>query len=285
MSSKTKNNQKLGRTMIRIVIFVTVLISVLVATEKKLPTIPEDSAVLATLGKNNNPYATISSKTIKVFAWNIYKGRKDNWRNDFLKNSAGHDILLLQEAYLDPAMISVFEHDTPYRFDFAASFLDYDGDNIFPTGVAIGSLATPKEIAFLRSSGREPVISILAKYDLAFSSKQLMVATIHALNFVSTDKLEAQLTEVAQVLSTHKGPLIWAGDFNTWSMAKLIVLDKIMARLGMRTVFFNPDIRSRLSGNPLDHIYVRGFEVLSSSVIDAPDGSDHQALSATLRFR
>jgi len=158
MSSKTKNNQKLGRTMIRIVIFVTVLISVLVATEKKLPTIPEDSAVLATLGKNNNPYATISSKTIKVFAWNIYKGRKDNWRNDFLKNSAGHDILLLQEAYLDPAMISVFEHDTPYRFDFAASFLDYDGDNIFPTGVAIGSLATPKEIAFLRSSGREPVI-------------------------------------------------------------------------------------------------------------------------------
>lgn len=85
-----------------------------------------------------------------------------------------------------------------------------------------------------------------------------------------------------QIISSHVGPVLFAGDFNTNSKEKNKALLAMIAELKLEEVKFENDLRtqSALSRLFLDHIFCRGLTVESSMVYGASEvkGSDHQPM-------
>jgi endonuclease/exonuclease/phosphatase (EEP) superfamily protein YafD len=107
---------------------------------------------------------------------------------------------------------------------------------------------------------------------------------VHAVNFtLGTSRLREQLEAVAAVLARHDGPVILAGDFNTWSVARRRAVDAIALRLGLRAVSLDPDERSRFLGEPVDQIYYRGLVPGAASAVPVRS-SDHNPVSAVFRL-
>jgi len=93
---------------------------------------------------------------------------------------------------------------------------------------------------------------------------------------------EAQLDALGKVLAAHAGPVVLAGDFNTWSEARERALAGLAARLALEPALPNSDTRSRFFGRPADWAYARGVEVLDATA-PVVTASDHNPLLVTLR--
>ena len=81
----------------------------------------------------------------------------------------------------------------------------------------------------------------------------------------------------------HHGPVILAGDFNTWSDARDRVVVKIAARLGLTELRFGLDQRSTFIGRHVDHIFVRGLQLIDIRAIPVTS-SDHNPIEVTMRI-
>ena len=80
------------------------------------------------------------------------------------------------------------------------------------------------------------------------------------------------------------GPVIFAGDFNTWSASRQAAVDDFMSEHGLGSIAFEPDLRSRAFGRALDHIYVRGMQAEFAQVIPVTT-SDHNPLRVRLAIQ
>jgi endonuclease/exonuclease/phosphatase (EEP) superfamily protein YafD len=78
--------------------------------------------------------------------------------------------------------------------------------------------------------------------------------------------------------------MILAGDLNTWTSGRREIVDAVAARLSLQEVRLATDGRSRFWGQQVDHIFVRGIDVLDSASIEVAS-SDHNPVRATLRVR
>ena len=235
--------------------------------------LPEEN-VLVTKGNATNE---VIGNQFSVLVWNIYKGDKDEWKNEYKKIKRDHDLLILQED-----MCCKNDIESRYQKVFAKSF-NY-GNNEGSTGVSTLSSTSAIYSKFLRSAGREPVIStpkmaLITKYPFLNNHRDLLVANIHSLNFVSNKSWRQQLSQLLKELSYHSGPLILAGDFNTWNEERLEMLISSTQKLGLKTVSFkNSEGRMKVFGNALDHVFYRGLSVKTAHVISS-QGSDHMPLS------
>jgi len=107
---------------------------------------------------------------------------------------------------------------------------------------------------------------------------------VHSINFeLAVDTYRAQLEALADALAGHRGPIIFAGDFNTWNDARDRVVAGIAARLGLTELKLSVDQRALFFGRRLDHIFIRGLQSIDVSAIPV-DSSDHNPVVATLRF-
>ena len=111
-----------------------------------------------------------------------------------------------------------------------------------------------------------------------------MGAVVHAINFTfGTEDLREQLRPLVELLITHRGPAILAGDFNTWSDARQKLVDQVLLQHGLSPLSFEPDLRTTAFGRALDHIYVRGLTAEHTEVVPVTS-SDHNALRARLKL-
>lgn len=228
----------------------------------------------------------INGEDFTVLNWNMYKAGKPSWKQDYESITKGKDILLLQEFFLDEKMISTFEADTGRGYFLASSFNDTKMDNI-PSGVGVASFAQPLSTFWQRSYYKEPFIrtakmTMFAEYAISNSDKTLLVASIHAVNFVSSRKLKHMINEAAFVIANHDGPVVFGGDFNTWSKKKIRTMREIMKKAGMKEVSFRNDGRMKTFGNILDYYFIKGLNVKESKVYGDIEGSDHKAMELRL---
>ncbi|MNL60241.1 hypothetical protein D3C87_1840380 [compost metagenome] len=100
------------------------------------------------------------------------------------------------------------------------------------------------------------------------------------MNFVADKLNREQIEQVKFVLEKHKGPLIFAGDFNSWNGNRLRYLDEILGSIGMKKLSFENDKRNF----KLDHIYVRGLTAMKTDLHSEIATSDHSPLTASLRL-
>lgn len=225
-------------------------------------------------------------RPIKILVWNIYKTKMPSFYHDFEKLMADKDIAIIQEAFLDDFFVRMMNLNRKFQATVAKSFLV---NGLIPTGVMTLSQTAPLRSSYRASPTTEPFINthkmtLLQTYQVGQS--HLLIANIHAINFVTTESFEKQIQDLYETIRLHRGPIIFAGDFNTWSEERTNVLNHYINLLGLRPVSFIPDQRKRFFDLPLDHIFVsREISVLDSKTWPFIKGSDHIALEATIKIQ
>lgn len=258
------------------------------SAEAKRFEIPSDDEVLIEINGSQKRNA-LNPENINLFVWNMYKGDKPNWKRDFLALSRNRDVLMLQEVYLDYQMSSVLFEDDSYTYHLATSFIDTWNRNS-PTGVATASPVAPQHSYWVRSIDREPIIKtpkmlMIAEYPIAGSGETLLTVNIHAINFVSAKKLRNMLDQIEDAVRDHTGPVVVAGDFNTWSKKKTKYLKDMAKHLGLSEVQFPHDQRMKTFGKVLDYILIKRLDVKHSRVYGEIEGSDHKAMEVLLKVQ
>jgi endonuclease/exonuclease/phosphatase (EEP) superfamily protein YafD len=240
--------------------------------------VPSPEKVLTNIGETKKH--ELDPKSIKILIWNVYKGQRQNFENHFLDLARTKDILVIQEMYLDQRMLSLLQKLSDFYFVGATSFLD---SNI-PTGVLTGSLGHLKDSKYLKSEFSEPItktpkMSLLNSYAVRGFKKPLLIVNTHAINFVTMVEYEHQIQDLFIKITEYAGPVIFAGDFNTWSLGRMEILKKYIKQLKFNEVKFEKDERLKVLGNPLDHIfYSQGVKLIRAQVHGERDGSDHKAM-------
>lgn len=229
--------------------------------------------------------AELGSVAIGVLNWNILKGDRRSWNKDFQSISRNMDLLLIQEAYLNENVLDGLSK-AQMGWIFSPSFF-YAANNV-PTGVLTASHARPIYCRALRA--REPIIrtpksSLITKYKLTGENQVLLVANVHAINFsFGAKSYKSQAFELKQEMQSHSGPIVLAGDFNTWSEKRLQSLHEVTDLLGLQSVQFATDHRKKVFKKAVDHIFYRGLTVASARVLRVRS-SDHNPMLVEFRFR
>lgn len=117
---------------------------------------------------------------------------------------------------------------------------------------------------------------------LRTTNKVMLAVNLHAINFtIGTDELQDQLKAISVVIDQYNGPIVVAGDFNTWSRARTTVLEQFIQQHELNAAHFEPDHRVRPFSYPLDHILTKNVDVLETRSEDSAF-SDHNPLMLTI---
>lgn len=222
----------------------------------------------------------INQPELHCLIWNVYKGaRQKEFSHEAKAFIQGKDLVLLQEVVADESMPTLLEQICPHwTFQMAQSFRMRQGHS---TGVLIGGHTRPNGVSFIRSTEREfffftPKMTLFAEF-LWNGSKVLVVCT-HVVNFVTTGAFTKSIYEICERIKSHDGPVVMAGDFNTWSVKRSLILKQILGDVGLRQIDFEKDERLL----QLDHVFVRGISVQFAKILSHSVGSDHYPLEVRL---
>ena len=225
--------------------------------------------------------AALDPRRIRLLSWNLHKQGDAGWDRDLAGFAANADIVLLQEAVLRQALRPLLEAQG-LDWVMASSFQYEDADFGVLTAARVPALASCAERAV------EPLIGIpksglISWFALAGGGPPLAVVNVHAINFsLSRPAYEAQFAALAAPLARHRGPIVFAGDFNTWSRERLAVVQAAAERLGLVEVAFPDDRRARFLGHEVDHVFVRGLDAVAATAVPV-ESSDHNPVQVTLR--
>jgi len=226
----------------------------------------------------------LSADRIPILNWNIYKGQEKGWQEDLLKLGGESDLILLQEALLNPLFESFFKTHR-FSWNFNSAFR-YKG---FESGVLLASSVVPLQSCGLRR--REPIIRIpktivVSSFAIKDSTKQLLVANVHGINItLGTGAYREQFETLQKVLEVHTGPILLAGDFNDWGEDRSLIVARLAEALSLTVLpFEQEDGRTRFFGDPVDHILYRGLEPVQFDV-HAVISSDHNPISVAFRVK
>jgi endonuclease/exonuclease/phosphatase (EEP) superfamily protein YafD len=125
-------------------------------------------------------------------------------------------------------------------------------------------------------------MTLITQYAIENQKEFLTVINLHAINFVSAKIFSEEMDHIAQVvesLNILNHPLLLAGDFNTWSNERLVILNKLKNKLSLTEAIFMPDYRLTFRGLPLDHVfYSTHLSLISAKADRFYQGSDHRPL-------
>lgn len=219
---------------------------------------------------------------IRILLWNIHKESDAGWEEDLARLAKFNDALLLQEVTLLAPLQDVL-HVAGYRWIMASSFIYEDND--------IGVLTATRVLPVANCTQRvvEPFIripksTVISWLPLGKTTQTLAIANVHAINFTLTlDAYRAQFAALVEVLAEHPGPVVLAGDFNTWSAQRFEVVQEVATRLRLAEITYSDDRRVLFMGQKVDHVFVRGLEVVASAVTPVTS-SDHNPVEVVLRL-
>jgi endonuclease/exonuclease/phosphatase (EEP) superfamily protein YafD len=227
-------------------------------------------------------YPGLDPRGFSLLSWNILKGQRENWAEDFRRFSDKKDLIIIQEARLSDSMRNLLE-EMNCNWDLAASF-EYKHAK---TGVLTVSKIEPGFVCVLQS--KEPLIRIpktilVTRYPISGTNQYLLVANVHLINFtLTTSHFRAQLQQLETLLSAHQGPVVVSGDFNTWSDERMQIVRAAADRLDLKTVTFEENTRVTVMGHKVDHIYYRGLKLIEAGCVTVKT-SDHNPLMARFRM-
>jgi len=220
---------------------------------------------------------------ISVLNWNIYKGQRENWAEDFKRFSYKHDVVMIQEAYLRDELKSIL-HDAHQHWALNAAF-DYE-DSV--TGVMTASRVKPVSICGQRVTEpliRFPKTSIVSYYPIAGMDENLLVANIHGINFtLGVATYQEQLESLHELMKQHTGPIVFAGDFNTWSDERMQIVEDLAQSLMLESLDYTNHNRTSMFGNALDHVFYRGLEPVEHDTWHVTS-SDHNPTRVSFRVK
>ena len=223
----------------------------------------------------------LDSNKITLLNWNIYKGEKKNWAKDFRQLSDGQDLVIIQEARLSPEVKETLKKQS-IHWTLNTGFVVNDE----ATGVLTGSRVKAASSCGLRTTEpflRLPKTVLVNKYDLSGTNEKLLVANIHSINFtLGTEVYSEQIKTLTAAITQHQGPVIVAGDFNSWSEDRKQIIDDMVTELSLKAVTYQSKNRVTIFGNEIDHVFYRGMESVASEAQQVTS-SDHNPIKVTFR--
>ena len=126
---------------------------------------------------------------------------------------------------------------------------------------------------------------IAATYPLSGRSDKLLVINFHNRAMVDASEQLDLLYKAEKIIAGHPGPVLFAGDFNTWTENKVHNVYDLARRQGLLKIHFDSLFDSPFGPRQLDHAFVRGISVVPQSlrVHEATQNfSDHKAISYSL---
>ena len=191
-------------------------------------------------------------------------------------------LAFIQEASLQAGIESVLD-SALYR-SFASGYSTAE----VQTGVLTLSRAFPSlrcGLSHLEPWLKTPKATSVTEYPLRDRDDRLLAINLHAVNFsLGVENFQAQIHALEDLLGQHEGPVVLAGDLNTWSERRQALVDEFLQGHGLNAVQFAPDLRTTAFGRALDHIYVRGMDSDLAEVIPVTS-SDHNPLRVRLRIQ
>lgn len=258
--------------------------------------------------RDGDPGALGTANRLCLLNWNIAKrNHRENFQRELGAIARVHtpQLFFFQEARLDlqtpdplfgqgqqlshnlsPSLADLTWH-------FAPNLIAAGGRHGF--GVLTAAHAYNLSHCMVQSLHREPLlatpkVALIAEYRLAGVEQTLLTINIHGINFVRSHKFDAQLKQIEEAIAHHPGPIIFAGDFNTWRSQRMVLLEASMARLGLGRVDFAVDcdrqLKRFLKSDPLDHVFYRGLELVAEEtrVLGTAVSSDHKPMVVTFRM-
>jgi endonuclease/exonuclease/phosphatase (EEP) superfamily protein YafD len=220
-----------------------------------------------------------NTSEITLVTWNAHKLEDKNLIPDLKRLSESSDIIFIQEAMHSTKLQNTFSSLFPFSFSFHKSFCT---SNKQATGVMSAARFELQNSLTIVSPDTEPLTftpKVSSYSQLMINNQIVHLINTHALNFNTGSSFERQMDQLAGFISQLSGPVIWAGDFNTWSPGRKNYLNKIAQSLQLEHLKPEKDPRYLI----LDHIYIRGMTALKTEVLPEKS-SDHAPLRATLKL-
>jgi endonuclease/exonuclease/phosphatase (EEP) superfamily protein YafD len=223
---------------------------------------------------------------LRVTIWNIFKGSGgEHFYNDLRLLCFESDLILLQEALLSHRSMQELSLE---------GFLGIHGcsyeraDRLRDGVMTLARMKTDQTPRRILCKYPEPVLktpkaALLTRYRFGPSEADVLsVVNIHATLIRTIKRAQEELEHLIERLPLGDGPLIFAGDFNTFTPRYFRAVAATLEKVGLRYVAIPNDPRRRL--DHLDQLFVRGLEVQSIEVDTRIHSSDHFPLRAIVRF-
>ena len=220
--------------------------------------------------------------SLSVSTWNIYKQQRDGWQKQLTNLNQVSQLVLLQEAGLSPEL-RLYIRNAQLKVSMAKAF------TLLDTSYGVMNLSRTQTLSACAFTVKEPLIrfeksAIVAYYPLS-SGEELLVVNLHGINFEwNLTHYSRQFEAISLELDKHHGPIILAGDFNTWRTQRLNVITEFAKRFNLSEISYRVDERQRVFGFPLDHIYYRGLTFLEAESL-ATSSSDHNPITARFKLK
>ncbi|KUI98438.1 endonuclease/exonuclease/phosphatase family protein [Vibrio sp. MEBiC08052] len=226
------------------------------------------------------PAAIDTQGVLNVLVWNIYKENRSDWEPALTEYSRHKQLILLQESSFGSPLYQ-------WLMQQNLSALQVRAFSVLNKSAGVMNIARQLPISACAYTADEPLIrlpksALVAYYPLSQSQGQtLAVVNVHAINFsLGIEAFQGQLQQLTQQLASHQGPILFAGDFNSWSDARIQLINQMMTSLSMQEVLFTHDQRRQFLSHPLDHVFYRGLILNQASVVQTT-ASDHNPIQVS----
>lgn len=227
----------------------------------------------------SNSIVPSETQTIEVLTWNVLKFKRENSFSDFTNLTGKADIAFIQEAVHTSELQNKTAQSVSMDWTFFKSFCREYG----ASGVQIGSRYPQLDADALLAPALEPVVNtpkVTGFSEVEISGRKVLLINVHGLNANKGLDFEKHMDQIVEVAAKFEGPIIWAGDFNTWNPARLTYLKTKAQSIGVTLLVPETDNRKL----KLDHILVRGFKAKSVKILDTYQSSDHWPVTAELEI-
>ncbi len=216
-----------------------------------------------------------------LLCWNVAKLTLSSSYKDFIESliqNHDFDLLLLQEVKK-----SISHELDIHDYSYVLSPNIETKKHIF--GVLSAFKSSCEAEFSLLSKKRElryatHKVSLITHHRIS-DDEILLVVNLHAINFVNNSAFKNELDYLYASVHSHKGAMIVAGDFNTWNLKRVQLLNEFTNNLSLKKVEFGDDRHiKKIFTNSLDYIFYRGLNLKYSEVIDSKKISDHNPIIA-----
>ncbi len=237
--------------------------------------------------KMGRPQASaLSSESLRVAVWNLCKGAGGRlFEHDYRMVCYRSDLILTQEALLSERGMRVFV-EPGFEALHAASYKRRDGmrDGV----MTLARAATGNHFRRIVCKYPEPVfktpkVALVSFYKLAGMEQTLMVVNLHATLVRRVEGATEEMHHLLTRLPEHDGPMLFAGDFNTFTPRYLAVVERSLAKVGLDWVRIPDDPRPPIGA--LDQVFVRGLDVGRILVDTTIQNSDHFPLFLDVKVK
>jgi endonuclease/exonuclease/phosphatase (EEP) superfamily protein YafD len=130
-----------------------------------------------------------------------------------------------------------------------------------------------------------PKTIVVTLYALSGTDRSLAAVNLHLINFsLSTSAYRSQLQQLEGVLSKHEGPIIVAGDFNSWKNKRMEIVNGFVENLKLNGVTFKVNNRATFFGHNVDFVFYRGLEPVTATTLEVKS-SDHNPMLVTFKLK